>query len=107
MNDFKRDFFQVFSSRKKYFLYSLTVFCLAPFFISGCGGAPKKIVVQDFAEGRVVDLSITEKLTGSSDFVFFAIPKKSDFIDGYIQGVTALCGVSKETFTTPASKISN
>lgn len=61
--------------------------CLAPLVLWGCGGAPRKIVVQDFAEGRVVDLSIVEKLTGSSDFVFFSIPKKSQFLDGYIQGV--------------------
>ncbi len=53
----------------------------------GCGGAPRKIVVLDFAEGRVVDLSITEKLTGVNDYIFFSLPKKSQFLDGYIQGV--------------------
>ena len=66
---------------------------LALFFLAvglvfwGCGGAPRKIVVLDFAEGRVVDLSITEKLTGVNDYVFFSLPKKSEFLDGYIQGV--------------------
>ncbi len=59
----------------------------ALFVLAGCGGAPRKIVVLDFAEGRVVDLSITEKLTGVSDYVFFSLPKKSEFLDGYIQGV--------------------
>ncbi len=55
--------------------------------LCGCGGAPRKIVVLDFAEGRVVDLSITEKLTGVNDYIFFSLPKKSQFLDGYIQGV--------------------
>ncbi len=56
-------------------------------FLAACGPANKKIVVQDFAEGRVVDLSITEKLTGNQDFLFVSIPKKTQFLEGYIQGI--------------------
>lgn len=55
-------------------------------FLTACGGA-KKIVTEDFAEGRVVDLSITEKLTGSQELLFVALPKKTKFLEGYIQGV--------------------
>ena len=59
---------------------------LAPLALAACGGA-KKIVVEDFAEGRVVDLSITEKLTGNRELLFVSVPKKTEFLEGYIQGV--------------------
>ena len=51
------------------------------------GRGQKKIVSEDFAEGRVVDLSITEKLTGNREMLFLSMPKKTMFLDGYIQGV--------------------
>lgn len=50
-------------------------------------GKQKKIVTEDFGEGRVVDLSITEKLTGNRELLFISMPKKTLFLDGYIQGV--------------------
>ncbi len=55
--------------------------------VSSCGPSNKNVVVNDFAEGRVVDLSITEKLTGTTELLFFAMPKKTEFLEGYIQGV--------------------
>lgn len=54
---------------------------------SACGPSNKNVVVEDFAEGRIVDLSITEKLTGTSEFLLFSTAKKTQFLDGYIQGV--------------------
>jgi len=54
---------------------------------AACGRANKNVVVEDFAEGRIVDLSITEKLTGTSEFLLFSTSKKTQFLDGYIQGV--------------------
>jgi hypothetical protein len=54
---------------------------------AACGPANQNVVVEDFAEGRIVDLSITEKLTGTSEFLLFSKPKKTQFLDGYIQGV--------------------
>lgn len=54
---------------------------------SACGPSNKNVVVEDFAEGRIVDLSITEKLTGTSELLLFSVPKKTQFLDGYIQGV--------------------
>lgn len=59
---------------------------LALVVLAGCGG-PRKIVTEDFAEGRVVDMSITEKLTGSRELLFVSLPKKTEFLEGYIQGV--------------------
>jgi hypothetical protein len=56
-------------------------------FVAGCASAGRKVVQEDFAEGRVVDLSITDKLTGSSDLLFISLPKKTEFLEGYIQGV--------------------
>lgn len=60
--------------------------------LTSCAGAKlgkglKKVVVEDFAEGRVVDVSITEKLTGSRDLLFMSVPRKNEFLEGYIQGV--------------------
>ncbi|MBI3288882.1 MAG: hypothetical protein HYZ74_05125 [Elusimicrobia bacterium] len=53
-----------------------------------CGSMNNKnVVVEDFAEGRVIDLSLTEKLTGMSEFLLFSTSKKTEFLDGYIQGV--------------------
>jgi hypothetical protein len=56
-------------------------------FASGCAGASKKVVQEDYAEGRLVDLSITEKLTGNRELLFVSLPKRTEFLDGYIQGV--------------------
>jgi hypothetical protein len=54
---------------------------------AGCGPSNKNVVVEDFAEGRVVDLSITDKLTGTTELLLFSMQKKTQFLDGYIQGV--------------------
>jgi hypothetical protein len=54
--------------------------------LAACGGS-RKIVTEDFAEGRVVDLSIAEKLTGNRELLFVSLPKKTQFLEGYIQGV--------------------
>lgn len=50
-------------------------------------GKGKKVVVEDFAEGRIVDVSVAEKLTGNRELLFLSMPKKSLFLEGYIQGV--------------------
>ncbi len=55
--------------------------------LPGCGPSNKKIVTEDFAEGRVVDLSITDKLTGNRELLFFSLPRKTEFLEGYIQGI--------------------
>jgi hypothetical protein len=61
--------------------------------LTGCGGGVqvgkglKKVVVEDFAEGRVVDLSITEKITGNREMLFMSMPRKNEFLEGYIQGI--------------------
>jgi hypothetical protein len=70
----------------KYDVRKIALIAVAAAFLSACGGG-KKIVTEDFAEGRVVDLSITEKLTGNQELLFFSVPKKTKFLEGYIQGV--------------------
>lgn len=55
--------------------------------LAACGPSNKNVVIEDFAEGRIVDLSITEKLTGTSELLLFSVAKKTQFLDGYIQGV--------------------
>ncbi len=54
---------------------------------ASCGPSNKNVVVEDFAEGRVVDLAITEKLTGTTELLLFSVAQKTQFLDGYIQGV--------------------
>lgn len=51
------------------------------------GKGLKKVIIEDFAEGRVVDCSITEKLTGNREMLFVSMPRKSLFLECYIQGV--------------------
>ncbi|MBI2362802.1 MAG: hypothetical protein HYV15_05410 [Elusimicrobia bacterium] len=60
--------------------------------LSGCssmqiGGSKKKVVLKDFAEGRVVQVAITDRLTGAKEMLFVSMPKKSLFLEGYIQGL--------------------
>lgn len=55
--------------------------------LAACGPSNKNVVVEDFAEGRVVDLSITEKLTGTTELLLFSMQQKTQFLDGYVQGV--------------------
>jgi hypothetical protein len=56
-------------------------------FVAGCASAGRKVVQEDFAEGRIVDLSITDKLTGNRELLFISLPKKTEFLEGYIQGI--------------------
>lgn len=60
--------------------------------LTGCsavqlGGQKKKVVVKDFAEGRVVQTALTDRLTGAKEMLFVSMPKKSLFLEGYIQGL--------------------
>jgi hypothetical protein len=55
--------------------------------LAACGPSNKNVVTEDFAEGRVVDLSITEKLTGTTELLLFSMSQRTQFLDGYIQGV--------------------
>ena len=55
--------------------------------LASCGPSNKNVVTEDFAEGRVVDLSITEKLTGTTELLLFSMAQKTQFLDGYVQGV--------------------
>lgn len=54
---------------------------------AACGPSNKNVVIEDFAEGRVVDMAITEKLTGTTEMLLFSVAKKTQFLDGYVQGV--------------------
>jgi len=58
---------------------------LAPL-LSGCGGL-KTLKVNDFTDTRVGDLSLTKKVTGKRDFLFFSTAKMGIFLEGNIQGV--------------------
>ncbi|MBI3550296.1 MAG: carboxypeptidase regulatory-like domain-containing protein [Elusimicrobia bacterium] len=68
----------------------LAALCAAA--LAGCsnlslGPGKKKVVLLDFAEGRVVDVHVTDRLTGSKEMLFVSMPQKSLFLEGYIQGI--------------------
>lgn len=65
----------------------------AALLVSGCGplmlgrgSAGRKVVLQDFAEGRIIQTAITDRLTGAREMLFISMPRKTHFLEGYIQG---------------------
>ncbi|MFA5138134.1 MAG: carboxypeptidase-like regulatory domain-containing protein [Elusimicrobiota bacterium] len=65
---------------------------LAVLLVSGCmnmqmGKGKKQVVLRDFAEGRVAQVVVTDRLTGAKEMLFISMPQKSMFLEGYIQGV--------------------
>lgn len=55
--------------------------------LAGCFGGMKHLKVVDYTDTRVGDLSLTKKVTGKREFLFFSTTKMSVFLDGNIQGV--------------------
>jgi hypothetical protein len=65
-------------------LSAIVLFC-AP--LAGCFGGMKRLKVVDFTDTRVGDLSLTNKVTGRREFLFFSTTKTGIFLDGNIQGM--------------------
>ena len=61
------------------------LFCGCAILSLGRGG--KKVILQDFAEGRVSQVVIVDRQTGAKELFFFSVPEKSHFLEGYIVGV--------------------
>jgi len=55
--------------------------------LAGCFGGLKRLKVVDFTDARVGDLSLTKKVTGKREFLFFSTTKMGTFLEGNIQGV--------------------
>jgi len=45
------------------------------------------LVRLDFAEERVVDLSVVKKITGKKKIAFITVPKYTEFLEGFIRGM--------------------
>lgn len=45
------------------------------------------LVKKDYAEERVVDLSIVRKVVGKKKIVFFTVPKYTEYLEGFIRGM--------------------
>lgn len=71
---------------KKAFVKLLAVALLAAP-LAGCFGGLKRLKVVDFTDQRVGDLSLTKKMVGKREFLFFSTTKMSVFLDGNVQGV--------------------
>ncbi|MBI4345374.1 MAG: hypothetical protein HY553_00860 [Elusimicrobia bacterium] len=50
------------------------------------GKGKQRVLLKDYAEGRVVDIAITDRLTGAKEMIFVSMPQRSAFLEGYIQG---------------------
>lgn len=64
---------------------------LAVALLSACssvrlGKGKQKVLLKDYAEGRVVDVAITDRLTGAQELLFVSMPRRTLFLEGYIQG---------------------
>lgn len=55
--------------------------------LAGCFGGLKRLKVVDYTDQRVGDLSLTNKVTGKREFLFFSTTKMGVFLDGNIQGI--------------------
>lgn len=55
--------------------------------LAGCFGGLKRLKVVDYTDQRVGDLSITRKLIGKREFLFFSTNKEGVFLDGNVQGI--------------------
>ena len=55
--------------------------------LCGCFGGLKTLKVVDFSDQRVGDLSLTKKVTGKKDFLFFSTTKMGIFLEGNFQGI--------------------
>lgn len=60
---------------------------LAVLLLSGCFGGLKRLKVVDLTDQRVGDLSLTKKVTGKREFLFFSTTKMGVFLDGNVQGI--------------------
>ncbi len=62
---------------------SLPLLCAV---LAGCGGL-KSLKVVDYTDQRVGDLSLTKKVTGKREFLFFSTTKMGIFLEGNLQGI--------------------
>lgn len=61
-------------------------FLVFALFLTSCFSATN-IKVVDYTDGRVTDLSLTKKVVGKSNFLFFTTTKYGIFLDGAITGL--------------------
>lgn len=54
---------------------------------AGCAGTFKSLRVLDLTDTRVGDLSLTKKVTGKREFLFFSTTRTGIFLEGNIQGI--------------------
>lgn len=61
--------------------------CASFALLTGCAGTFKSLRVLDLTDTRVGDLSLTKKVTGKREFLFFSTTKTGIFLEGNIQGI--------------------
>jgi len=68
-------------------LFKSAVLCASFVALAGCFGGLRTLNVRDFTDQRVTDLSLTKKVTGKREFIFFSTTKMGVFLEGSIQGI--------------------
>ncbi len=73
--------------RKIKLIFRLGALALLSAPLAGCFGGMKRLKVVDYTDQRVGDLSLTKKVTGKRDFLFFSTTKMGIFMEGNLQGI--------------------
>jgi len=73
---------------KTFIRFVLVGLCVLPGAKIGLSAETKADLVRnDYAEERIVDLSIVKKVTGKRKLGFMSIPKYTEFLEGFIRGM--------------------
>jgi hypothetical protein len=76
------------TKKMKFIAKAIPLFCLvASLSFSGCFGSFKRLQVTDYTNKRVTDLTLTKKVIGKKNFLFFSKTKTGIFLEGNIQGM--------------------
>lgn len=71
-------------SRRALFVLALGLVCVAP---ARSADTKADLVRFDFAEERIVDLSIVKKVTGKRKILFIKTPRYTEYLEGFIRGM--------------------
>jgi hypothetical protein len=61
--------------------------CGAAFQVPAHAEGKADLVMRDYAEERVVDVSIVKRVTGKKKFLFIKTPKYTEYLEGFIRGM--------------------
>lgn len=73
---------------RRLLIFSLPLVLLGPYRgVARAAEGKTDLVVKDYAEERVVDLTISKKVTGKKRVLFVKVPKYTEYLEGFIRGM--------------------